>query len=52
MIKGRLHIMGSILIVKGLVLYVFRGPATLVLAAIGAVLLILGVLYKPRPKKT
>ena len=51
MIKGRLLVMGVILIVIGSVLYFFRGPDTLVLAAIGVVLLIAGVLYKPKPKK-
>jgi len=53
MIKGRLLAMGCILIVLGLVLYFARGvEATLALVAIGAVLLIVGALWKPREKKT
>ena len=53
MIKGRLLAMGCILIVLGLVLYFARGnEATLALAAIGTVLLIVGILWKPREKKT
>jgi membrane-bound ClpP family serine protease len=52
-IKGRLLAMGCILIVLGLVLYFARGvEATLALVAIGIVLLIVGVLWKPRKKKT
>jgi membrane-bound ClpP family serine protease len=52
-IKGRLLVMGCILIVLGLVLYFARGvEATLALVAIGIVLLIVGVLWKPRKKKT
>jgi membrane-bound ClpP family serine protease len=51
-IKGRLLVGGPILIVLGLVLYVARGvEATLVLPVVGIVLLIAGVLYKPRQKK-
>jgi uncharacterized membrane protein HdeD (DUF308 family) len=49
--KGRLLGIGSILIVVGLVLYFARGnEATLVLPAIGIVLLIAGVIYRPRKK--
>ena len=45
--------MGSILIVLGLVLYFARGvEAVLALVAVGIVLLIAGVLWKPRKKKT
>jgi uncharacterized membrane protein HdeD (DUF308 family) len=52
-IKGRLLVGGPILIVLGLVLYFARGvEATLALVAIGIVLLIVGVLYKPRKKTT
>ena len=52
-IKGRLLVGGPILIILGLVLCVARGiVATLVSVAIGIVLLIAGVLYKPRKKKT
>ena len=51
--KGRLLAMGSILIVLGLYLYFARGvEATLVLPIVGIVLLIAGVIYKPRQKKT
>ncbi len=51
-IKRRLLIGGPILIVLGLVLYVVRGiEATLVLPVIGIVVLIAGLLYKPRKKK-
>jgi uncharacterized protein YjeT (DUF2065 family) len=50
MIRERLLIMGVILIVIGLVLYLFKGPDTLVLSAIGAVLLIAGFIYDPKPK--
>ncbi len=50
--KGRLLGIGGILILVGLVLYVARGQvAVLVLPIIGAVLLIAGVIYKPRKKK-
>ncbi len=53
MIKGRLLAMGCILIVLGLALYFARGvEATLALVAVGVVLLIVGVLWKPRKKKT
>jgi uncharacterized membrane protein HdeD (DUF308 family) len=52
-IKLRLLIGGPVLIVLGLVLYVVRGlTAALALDAIGVVLLIAGVIYKPRKKKT
>jgi len=47
--KGRLLGIGSILIVVGLVLYFARGiETTLVLPIVGIVLLIAGVIYKPR----
>jgi uncharacterized membrane protein HdeD (DUF308 family) len=50
--KGRLLGIGAILIVVGLVLYFARGTeATLVLPVVGIVLLIAGVIYKPRQKK-
>lgn len=50
-IKLRLLIGGPVLIVLGLVLYVVRGlTAALALDAIGVVLLIAGVIYKPRKK--
>jgi hypothetical protein len=50
-VKGRLLAMGSILIVLGLVLYLARGvEATLALVAVGIILLIAGVLWKPRKK--
>jgi uncharacterized membrane protein HdeD (DUF308 family) len=53
MIKGRLLVGGPILIVLGLVLYAVRGvAAALVLSVVGVLLLIAGVLYKPRNKKT
>jgi len=50
--KGRLLAMGSILIVLGLVLYFARGvdARVLVLPIVGIVLLIAGVIYKPRKK--
>lgn len=49
--KGLLLAMGSILIVLGLYLYFARGvEATLVLPIVGIVLLIAGVIYKPRKK--
>jgi uncharacterized membrane protein HdeD (DUF308 family) len=52
-IKLRLLIGGPILIVLGLVLYVARGAeAALVLPVVGIVLLIAGILYEPRKKKT
>jgi uncharacterized membrane protein HdeD (DUF308 family) len=50
-IKGRLLTMGCILIVLGLVLYFARGvEATLVLPIVGIILLIAGVVYKPRKR--
>jgi len=53
MIKGRLLIMGSVLVVLGPIIYVVKNNAAVfVLDAVGAVLLIAGVLYRPRPKKT
>jgi len=52
LIKGRLLVMGFILFVLGLIVYVARGvEAALVLPVIGIVLLIAGLLYKPRRKK-
>jgi uncharacterized membrane protein HdeD (DUF308 family) len=49
--KGRLLAMGAILIVLGLILYFARGvEATLILPIVGIVLLIAGVIYKPRKK--
>jgi len=50
--KGRLLAMGSILIVLSLVLYFARGvdARVLVLPIVGIVLLIAGVIYKPRKK--
>jgi uncharacterized membrane protein HdeD (DUF308 family) len=45
--------MGCILIVLGLAVFAARGiEAALVLPVVGIVLLIAGVLYKPRKKKT
>ena len=53
MIKGRILIMGCILIVLGLVVFATRGvEAALVLPVIGIVLLIAGVIYKLQQKKT
>jgi hypothetical protein len=52
-IRERLLTMGSILIVLGLILYFARGEeAVLALVAVGIVLLIAGVFWKPRKKKT
>jgi len=50
--KGRLLAMGGILIVLGLVLYFARGigARVLILPVVGIVLLIAGVIYKPRKK--
>ena len=51
-IKGRLLVVGCILIVLGLVLFVARGvAATLRLAGLGVVLFIVGIVYKPKQKK-
>jgi C4-dicarboxylate transporter len=51
-IKRRLLVGGPILVVVGLAVYIIKGAQlALVLPVIGAVLLILGVLYKPKPKK-
>ena len=53
MIKGRILIMGCILIVLGLIVFAARGvEAALVLPVIGIVLLIAGVIYKLQQKKT
>jgi uncharacterized membrane protein HdeD (DUF308 family) len=52
MIKGRLLVMGCILIVLGLVIFVVRGvEAVLALPVVGIILLVIGVTYKPRQKK-
>ena len=52
-IKRRLLIGGPILIVLGLAIYlVKRTELVLVLPVVGIVVLIAGVLYKPRQKKT
>jgi uncharacterized membrane protein HdeD (DUF308 family) len=49
--KGRLLGIGSILIIVGLIFYFARGTeSVLVLPVFGAVLLIAGVIYKPRKK--
>ena len=51
-IKGRLLVIGCVLIVLGLVFFVARGSdAALVLPVIGIVLLIAGLLYRPSRKK-
>ncbi len=50
-IKLRLLIGGPVLIVLGLVIYLVRGlEAVLILPVVGIILLIAGVLYKPRKK--
>jgi uncharacterized membrane protein HdeD (DUF308 family) len=52
-IKLRLLVGGPVLIVLGLVIYLVRGTElALVLPVVGVVLLIAGVIYKPRKKKT
>jgi uncharacterized membrane protein HdeD (DUF308 family) len=52
-IKLRLLVGGPVLIVLGLVIYLVRGTElALVLPVVGIVLLIAGVIYKPRKKKT
>ncbi len=49
--KGRLLGIGGMLVVVGLILYFARGvEATLALVAVGIILLIAGILYKPRKK--
>jgi C4-dicarboxylate transporter len=51
-IKRRLLVGGPILVVVGLAVYLIKGSQlTLVLPFVGVVLFILGVLYKPKPKK-
>ena len=51
-IKRRLLVGGPILVVVGLAVYLIKGAQlALVLPIIGVLLLILGVLYKPKPKK-
>ncbi len=50
-LKRRLLIGGPVLIVLGIVIYLLRGiEAVLVLPVIGVVLIIVGVIYKPRKK--
>jgi len=52
MIKGRLLIMGCIMIVLSLVVYAIRGvEVVLVLPIVGIILFIVGAIYKPRQKK-
>ena len=51
--KGRLLAFGTVLIVLGIVLFFAKGiQDALVLPVFGVVLLIAGVLYKPRQKKS
>ena len=51
-LRVRLPIGGTILIVLGLIIYFVKGfTAVLALPVIGVVLIIAGVLYKPRQKK-
>ena len=51
-IKRRLLVGGPILVVVGLAVYLIRGAQlALILPVIGVVILILGFLYKPKPKK-
>lgn len=51
-IKRRLLIGGVILIVLGLVLYALRGfEVALALPVIGVIVLIIGVIYKPKKKE-
>jgi len=51
-IKRRLLVGGPILIVLGLVLYAVKGiEAVLIMPVVGIILLIAGVIYKPRQKK-
>ena len=50
-IKGRLLVMGGILVFLGPVIYFVRGTElALVLPVVGVVLLIAGVIYNPRKK--
>ncbi len=50
--KGRLLAFGTVLIVLGVVLFFAKGiQDAVVLPVFGVVLLIAGVLYKPRQKK-
>jgi hypothetical protein len=50
-IKRRLLIGGPILIVLGLIIYALRGiEAVLILPVIGVIVLIIGVIYKPKKK--
>jgi hypothetical protein len=51
-IKRRLMIGGSVLIVLGLVIYAVKGfTPVLALPVLGAVIIIAGVLYKPKKKE-
>jgi hypothetical protein len=51
-IKRRLLVGGPILVVVVLAVYLIKGAQlALLLPVIGVVVLILGVLYKPKPKK-
>jgi hypothetical protein len=51
-IKRRLLVGGPILIVLGLVLYALRGiEGALALPVIGVIVLIIGVIYKPKKKE-
>lgn len=51
-IKRRLLIGGPILIVLGIVVYLLRGAElALILPVVGVVVIIAGVLYKPKKKK-
>ena len=50
--KGRLLAFGTVLIVLGIVLFFAKGiQDALVLPVFGVVLLIAGILYKPKQKK-
>lgn len=50
-IKRRLLIGGPILIVLGFIIYALRGiEAVLLLPVIGVIVLIIGVIYKPKKK--
>ncbi len=52
-IKRRLLVGGPILIVLGLAIYLVKGTElVLVLPVVGVVLIIAGVIYNPRKKKT
>ena len=50
-LKTRLLIAGSFVTVLGLALFIVKGlPALLILPVVGIVVLIAGILYKPRNK--